>query len=178
MKILFFIDKSDSKILVSSNEHRLTMLDPFVDNSFQHLVHALNPERSSKYLSLLKDGTYASLLEPGTNMENVKIVEVDFINGTVKELQDFVQTEMVQNEHKECSNKSCGSCTDASKSSVTNQKLRTTKQTKTNTTKQTKTNTTKETKMAKAKTTTTKPKAKATATAPKKAPKKGAKKAH
>ena len=170
MKILFFIDKSDSKILVSSNEHRLTMLDPFVDNSFQHLVHALNPERSSKYLSLLKDGTYASLLEPGTNMENVKIVEVDFLNGTIKELQDFVQTEMVQNEHKECSNKSCGSCTDASKSSVTNQKLRTTKQTKTNTTK--------ETKMAKAKTTTTKPKAKATATAPKKAPKKGAKKAH
>ena len=170
MKILFFIDKSDSKILVSSNEHRLTMLDPFVDNSFQHLVHALNPERSSKYLSLLKDGTYASLLEPGTNMENVKIVEVDFLNGTIKELQDFVQTEMVQNEHKECSNKNCGSCTDASKSSVTNQKLRTTKQTKTNTTK--------ETKMAKAKTTTTKPKAKATATAPKKAPKKGAKKAH
>jgi len=142
MKILFFIDNVSSKIIAMGNEGRLALIDPAVDsNNISSILHGINKERSAKYLHKLKTGEYGSFLEPGSYMDNVKIIEVDFINKTFMEVPDFAENSEAKVQHKKCSKEDCSSCD----CKVTAQNSRTVKKTDSTTNKLTK-----ETKMAKA----------------------------
>lgn len=140
MKILFFIDKVNNKIIHMSNDGRLALADPITDaHNMSYVLHGLNKERSSKYLHKLKNGEYASFLEPGSYIENVHIVEVDFASNTITDVPDFVDIPVTEDQPKECSKEDCANCTSCD-----------VKEAKSRTTKKQPKQKTKETKMAKA----------------------------
>lgn len=97
MKALYFLDKSNNKIVCVAPGGRLVLTTfPPEKGEVDYILNGWDKERSAAYLHAIKSGKYESIIEPGSYMDNVEVYEVDLTSGLSSQVPAYVE---VKTEH-------------------------------------------------------------------------------